>query len=85
MKASTIVRNVAKEYYGSGYRLFNDRLGKNSKHRNIKVQVGWGNPQLYTKGPTPSVEFFRECLARLRAAGYGVKMNPREYRFWVYT
>lgn len=75
MKASTIIRGVAKEFYGRRYRFYNDRMKAGPNVRNIKVEIGWAVP--------PSVEFFRECLTRLRAAGMTARMNPLEYRIWV--
>lgn len=75
MKASTIIRGVAKEFYGRRYRFYNDRMKAGSNFRNIKVEIGWCRP--------PSVEFFRECLTRLRAAGMTARMNPLEHRIWV--
>lgn len=76
MKASTIIRGVAKEFYGRRYYLYNDRLKSGDANcRNIKVEIGWCRP--------PSVDFFRECLTRLRAAGMTARMNPLEHRIWV--
>ena len=76
MKASTIIRGVAKEFYGRRYYLYNDRLKSvDANCRNIKVEIGWCSP--------PSVDFFRECLTRLRAAGMTARMNPLEHRIWV--
>jgi hypothetical protein len=74
MKAATIIRNTAKEFYsGKHFYLYNDRL--KSGDRNIKVHVSLVG--------TPSVDFFRECLTRLRAAGFIARMNFLEFRIWV--
>jgi hypothetical protein len=77
MKAATIIRNTAKEFYsGKNIYLYNDRLKSGDANcRNIKVRV--------SRVGTPSVDFFRECLSRLRAVGYTARMNPLEFRIWV--
>jgi len=82
MKAATIIRRVAKDFYGNNnFFLFNDKM--KDGRRSVKVQVCW-NYARKDKGSVPTfVDFARECLYRLRKCGYRPVMNPREYRFWV--
>lgn len=74
MKASTVIRAVAKQHYGSNFTVFNDRM--KDGRRNIKVNR-WSQRE--------DVNFMRDALKALRDRGFEVTLNPREYRFWVWN
>ena len=82
MKAATIIRRTAEEFYNDRFNLFNDRL--NDGRRNIKVDVyyQWDD----ARAPQKYEEYIQECLKRLREHGYNPTLSHKFRcgpRIWV--